>query len=237
MGGSSTGNNIGAVAAPYEAESAELDASPLVNRAISDSPSGGYAPAEVSCPPDRPTIRKGGSLSVNETQWLGKRRKVTVDPMRDFLGRVGIPGFDAAGYITGHANNATALPNYGVAFSGGGWRALMNGAGALAAFDSRTVNSTQPGHLGGLLQAATYVAGLSGGSWLVGSVFVNNFSTVPALQAAGTGSVWQFGNSVLEGPDRPGPQILNIADYYENLAQMVASKSDAGFNTTLTDYW
>src|SRR5579862_5745528 len=128
MGGSLTENNTGAVATLYEAAFAELSTSPLVDRAISDSPSGGYAPADVSCPADRPTIRKAGSLSVNETQWLEKRRQTTVDSMRDFLVRMEIPKFDAAGYITGHENNVTALPNYGVAFSGGGWRALMNGA-------------------------------------------------------------------------------------------------------------
>jgi lysophospholipase len=157
--------------------------------------------------------------------------------MRDFLGRMNISGFDAKKYITNHANDIAALPNYGIAFSGGGWRALMNGAGVLAAFDNRTANSTQPGHLGGLLQGATYVSGLSGGSWLVGSVFVNNFTTVPALQAAGPDSVWQFGNSVLEGPSKDGIQILNTAEYYKHLEDMVSAKSDAGFDTTLTDYW
>ncbi|KAI9766630.1 MAG: Lysophospholipase 1 [Geoglossum simile] len=216
-----------ATAVPYEA----------VSRAIEGSPSGGYAPAEVSCPADRPAIRKAGSLSANETQWLERRRRVVLDPMRDLLERMRIPGFDAGKYLAAYAGNATALPNYGVAVSGGGWRALMNGAGALAAFDSRTVNSTQPGHLGGLLQAATYVSGLSGGSWLVGSMFINNFSTISALQAAGTGSVWQFGNSVLAGPDKAGPQILNTADYFKDLAKMVSDKFDVGFNTTLTDYW
>ncbi|KAI9779434.1 MAG: Lysophospholipase 1 [Geoglossum umbratile] len=227
----------GTVAAPYDAVSTELDASVIVNRAASDSPSGGYGPQEVSCPSDRPTIRKAGSLSANETQWLERRRKNTVDPLRDFLERVKIPGFDADKYIASHAGNATALPNYGMAFSGGGWRALMNGAGVIAAFDSRTVNSTQPGHLGGLLQGATYISGLSGGSWLVGSMFINNFSTIPALQAAGPGSVWQFGNSVLKGPEKPGSQIRNTADYFKNWYDMVTAKSDAGFNTTLTDYW
>ncbi|KAH0556029.1 Lysophospholipase 1 [Trichoglossum hirsutum] len=157
--------------------------------------------------------------------------------MRDFLGRMNIAGFDARKYITDHADNINSLPNYGIAISGGGWRSLMTGAGMLAAFDSRTVNSTQPGHLGGLLQGATYVSGLSGGSWLVGSVFLNNFSTVPALQAAGPGSVWQFGNSVLKGPSNGGIQILDTAEYFKHLEDMVSGKSAAGFNTTLTDYW
>lgn len=96
--------------------------------------------------------------------------------MRNLLGRLNISGFDAAAYITSNAKNTTALPNVAIAFSGGGYRALLNGAGALQAFDNRETNSTTSGHLGGLLQASTYVAGLSGGSWLVGSIFVSTDS-------------------------------------------------------------
>ncbi|KAH7108831.1 lysophospholipase Plb1 [Dendryphion nanum] len=46
-------------------------------------------------------------------------------------------------------DNATVLPNIAIAISGGGWRALMNGAGAVAAFDNRTTNSTLVGQVGG----------------------------------------------------------------------------------------
>jgi lysophospholipase len=88
----------------------------------------------------------------------------------------------------------------------------MVGAGVLQAFDNRTPNSTKIGQLGGLLQSATYLAGLSGGSWLVGSLYVNNFTTVSALRDTAKGSVWEFGNSVLEGPDEGGLQILDTAD-------------------------
>ena len=98
-----------------------------------------------------------------------------MNPMRDLLVRTNITGFDADAYITNNARNTTVLPNIAIAFSGGGYRAMLNGAGALQAFDNREVNGTNtPGHLGGLLQASTYVAGLSGGSWLVGSIYVSS---------------------------------------------------------------
>ena len=71
--------------------------------------------------------------------------------MQQFLARLNITGFDAATYFSDHASNYSALPNIGIAASGGGYRALMNGAGALAAFDNRTTNSTASGQLGGLL--------------------------------------------------------------------------------------
>ena len=79
----------------------------------------------------------------------------------------------------------------------------------MQAFDSREINSTGAGHLGGLLQSSTYVAGLSGGGWLVGSIFVNNFTTITDLLDNTASSVWEFGNSIFEGPDQGGIQYVN----------------------------
>ncbi len=107
----------------------------------------------------------------------------------------------------------------------------------MAAFDSRTENATAPGHIGGLLQSATYVAGLSGGGWLTGSIFVNNFTSVTALRDDTSGTVWNFGNSILVGPAQEGIQILNTAEYYQDILDTVSGKTEAGFETTLTDYW
>jgi len=145
-----------------------------------------------------------------------------------------ISGFDAGTYIDNHSNNASALPNIALAFSGGGWRALINGAGVLSAFDSRSQNSTAEGQLGGLLQSATYLAGLSGGNWLVGSIIVNNYTTVEALQNS---NIWKFGNSILEGPPSGGIQLLGSVGYYANLLSSVEGKDDAGFDISITDYW
>jgi lysophospholipase len=158
--------------------------------------------------------------------------------MKDFLSRMNISGFDAVSYINGIQSNVSALPNVAIAASGGGYRALMNGAGFLAAADSRTTNATAPGGIGGLLQSATYVAGLSGGGWLVGSIYTNNFSSVETLRDGSPGSsVWQFQNSILEGPNSGGVQLFSSADYWHNLLDEVATKEDSGFNTSLTDYW
>ncbi|KAJ9269893.1 hypothetical protein DTO212C5_4067 [Paecilomyces variotii] len=209
----------------------------VARRALPNAPNG-YTPTNVSCPANRPTVRSAATLSPNETSWLEKRRNNTVQPMKDFFGHVTVANFDAAGYIDKVANNVSALPNIAVAVSGGGYRALMNGAGAIKAFDSRTENATASGHLGGLLQSSTYVAGLSGGSWLVGSIYVNNFTTISALQTTVKGSsVWEFGNSIFEGPDDGGLQILDTADYFKQIRDMVAGKADAGFPTSITDYW
>lgn len=205
-------------------------------RAFPNAPDG-YTPQNTTCPSTRPTIRSASALSDNETSWLEMRRNNTIDPMRDLLGRVNISGFDAESYINKYANNASALPNIAIAVSGGGYRACLNGGGAIQAFDSREINSTTAGHLGGLLQSATYLAGLSGGGWLVGSIFVNNFTTITNLLDNDASSVWEFGNSIFEGPDTGSIQVLDSAEYYTGIEHEVSAKAHAGFNTSVTDFW
>lgn len=179
-------------------------------------------------------MRSAAHLSPNETSWLDTRRSKSLAAMKDFFGHVKVGDFDVTSYLNQHSSNSSNLPNIGIAVSGGGYRALMNGAGAIKAFDSRTENATTSGHLGGLLQSSTYVAGLSGGSWLLGSIYINNFTTIDALQS---GSTWQFSNSILEGPDTGGIQILDSASYFTDLAEAVNGKQDAGFDTSITDIW
>lgn len=207
-------------------------------RAFPNNPSGNYAPAIVDCPSARPTIRAASSLSPNETAWLTKRRPATVKPMTDLLDRANITGFDAVSYINGISGNTSALPNIAIAVSGGGYRALMNGGGFIAAADDRTPGSTDAGGIGGLLQSTTYLAGLSGGGWLVGSIYSNNFSSITALRDGSSGSsVWKFENSIFQGPKESGFSILNFASYWDDVSSAVSSKEDAGFDTSITDYW
>ncbi|KAK3906989.1 lysophospholipase catalytic domain-containing protein [Staphylotrichum tortipilum] len=207
-----------------------------VPRALPDAPSGGYAPAQVPCPATKPSIRRADVLSKNETDWLAKRRPITVDPMIDFLKRANIEGFDAEAYIKKVADGVKDLPNIAIAVSGGGYRALMNGAGFVAAADSRTTDSTAAGGIGGLLQATTYFSGLSGGGWLVTSIYANNYSSVQTLRDGHKGSsIWDFDNSIFKGPDLPG--ILDTARYWKDVAGQVKDKITAGFDASITDYW
>ncbi len=162
--------------------------------------------------------------------------------MRDLLGRLNITGLDTDQYINNNRNNVSNLPNIGVAVSGGGYRAMLNGAGVLEAFDSRTPNSTAAGQLGGLLQSTTYLSALSGGSWLVGSLYSNNYTAVSDIISQDTsdddsGDVWQLGNSIFEGPDTGGVQLLSSVGYYATLVSNTNDKENAGYNVTITDYW
>jgi lysophospholipase len=150
--------------------------------------------------------------------------------MGHLLGRLNISNFDAQTYINKNADNVSDLPNIAIAASGGGYRAMLNGAGAVAAFDSRTENSTGPGQLGGLLQSATYFSGLSGGSWLVGSIYLNNFTSIQAILSDSASGLWNLDDSILQGP-------ATVSNYYSELINTVSGKTDAGFNDSITDYW
>lgn len=165
----------------------------------------------------------------------------TIDPMRELLSRLKIDGFDSDAYLRAHSAKPADLPNIGIAVSGGGYRALLNGAGALAAFDARTPGATEPGHLGGLLQSATYLSGLSGGGWLVSSIYSNNFSSVVALRDASANTeetgVWRFGRSIVEGPDTGSTRVLTTPEYLNQIYHQVQGKRDAGFEASITDYW
>jgi lysophospholipase len=182
-------------------------------------------------------VRSAEKLSSNEQEWLKLRKETTHRAMKAFFGHVHISNFDPAAYLDKFSDSLSDQPTIGIAVSGGGYRALMNGAGALKAFDSRTENSTASGQLGGLLQSATYLAGLSGGGWLLGSLYMNNFTSVSSLQTDTLGKPWQFANSILEGPDDGGALLTSATSYYKDIAKAVGAKENAGFPTTFTDFW
>ncbi|KAK5113358.1 hypothetical protein LTR62_003457 [Meristemomyces frigidus] len=214
----------------------------LSARALPANAPHGYVPQTNSCPSSKPTVRSADSLSSNEQEWLPTRRNATLDPLKTLLGRMNITGLDTTSYINSHSSNASALPNIGIAMSGGGYRAMLNGAGILEAFDDRTPNATSAGQLGGLLQSATYLSGLSGGSWLVGSLYTNNFTSINDILAQDTpasssGNLWQLDQTIFEGPSTGSIQLLDSVGYYTDLQNSVSDKGNAGFNTSITDYW
>lgn len=223
----------GRIANPQR-DSLATSSSLFCRRAIPNAPDG-YTPQSEACSVDRPSIRNGSTLSKDETAWLEQRRNVTVDAMMQFLGRLDLGSFNATSYIKKHAANTSGLPNIGLAASGGGYRALMNGGGALQAFDSRTVNSSLPGHLGGVLQSATYLTGLSGGSWLVGSIYLNNFTDVTSLRDSGT--VWLFQDSIFVGPTQSELFAVRTSEYFSQIQDAVTGKYSASYNSSITDYW
>ncbi|KAK7204722.1 lysophospholipase 1 precursor [Myxozyma melibiosi] len=195
------------------------------------NPGGTYAPTYVSCPKDssgdlKTLVREASSISNKENAYLDGRHAAINEYLPTYLNQLNMTDFDAETFL--EDTNITI----GIAFSGGGYRAMLSGAGFLAAFDNRTTNSTNDGHVGGLLQSATYIAGLSGGSWLVGSWAINGFPTIADLQ--GDEDVWDLSHSIIN-PD--GWELWDTAEYWDYLLDAADAKRDAGFNISLTDYW
>jgi len=128
------------------------------------------------------------------------------------------------------------MPNLGIATSGGGYRAALFGAGILNALDGR--NSTSAGiGTGGLLQTATYLSGLSGGSWLITSLVQANFPLIQDLifgssyDGALTGWLTQFGFIT------PTNDSTQNQKFVVELVSEIKGKLHAGFPVTITDVW
>lgn len=129
-----------------------------------------------------------------------------------FMERLDIPDFNAS-----FLDEVPPIV-MGTAFSGGGYRSMLTGAGVVAAMDSRVNGSMDLGALGGLFQAMSYLVGLSSGSWLLTSLFLNDNFTVPDLQAAP--NIWSLDNSFWGGERikdvQPGNPVLNPGELHDN---------------------
>jgi lysophospholipase len=75
--------------------------------------------------------------------------------------------------LTKLAPSAKDWPTVGIAVSGGGFRSAQTGAGTFNALDGRNEDAVKAG-TGGVYQLASYMTGLSGGSWFVSSLAINN---------------------------------------------------------------
>lgn len=209
---------------------AVLAANPLSSLAITPpSSSSGvnpYVPVATSCPSsDHTYVRTADSLSSGEKSFLSKRDKITREALIDWLGNSNMTDFDASSFLS----NQTI--RIGLAYSGGGYRAMLCGAGQLAALDNTTDGATGDGQLGGLYQASTYLAGLSGGNWLVGSIAGNNFSSVQDLQ---NGDLWDISHNLI---NPGGINVFKTFGYWDDIIDAVKAKQRAGWNCSLTDLW
>lgn len=218
--------------------SALLVASLLLYSGVSEAQySNGYKPTNVTCP-SRSLVRNAGTNAANnqtvnpdEASYIARRKQIVASAFQDFLGQDNLTGYD----LNAIAPNASYWPTVGIAVSGGGFRAALVGAGTFQALDGRNQSSVQAG-TGGIMQLASYMTGLSGGSWFVSSLAVNNVPQVEAL-VLGSHSLqgWYLEyNLVL--PDG----VLSLFDnraYYNNIEARVEAKQNAGFNTSITDAW
>lgn len=214
------------------------------------SPSGGYAPARAECPKDKSLLREAKSISNEEKKWIKKRQMKTNEALINYLDQANLADFDAEKFL---GKNSSLSINIGLAFSGGGYRAMLVGAGQLAALDNRTEDSDTKG-LGGILQSSTYISALSGGAWLVGSLAMQDWPSVEDVVLQNPNDLWNLTYSrQLVNETRIiglGVPLLtaNLTEAMSHLnnwsdenglgiSEEMDAKNKAGFNTTLTDAW
>lgn len=222
----------------------------IVAFANAKSPTGGYAPGKVKCPDKKSLIREGNSLSSDEKDWVKERQKKTNKALIHYLDQANMTDFDAEEFLE---KNSSLSIKIGLAFSGGGYRAMLVGAGQLAGLDNRTEDANDKG-LGGILQSSTYISALSGGGWLVGSLAMQEWPTVEDMvldnpndiwnltlsrQMVNQTGLWKIGIPLLT---RNLTDALSHLNHWNNpnsigIGEDLAAKEKAGFETTLTDAW
>lgn len=205
-----------------------------------------YTPQSAPCPATfvRSVDSKDGILSPRESAYITTRQeKVLPHAWGSYLSTVEQSArahhLSLPKYLTDILKGHGRFPTLGIAASGGASRAAMFGGTVLSALDSRNTTSVAAG-TGGLLQAASYLAGLSGGSWLVTSLVQADFPTIPTLI---------FGPEVNSSEDAFGGWLSQIGlstvstnttvqeEFIESLIAEIAGKRAAGFPVTFTDVW
>jgi hypothetical protein len=133
----------------------------------------GYTVSPEYCTPNSPVARIATTINSAEASWTATRASYASAAMESYLNRAWV-GVNQ--YNLDLKNN---LPRVGIALSGGGFRAMLNGAGVLQAFssDANAINA----RTGGILQSSLYITGLSGGAWLLGSWALNEYPDMPTM--------------------------------------------------------
>ncbi|BGP04518.1 hypothetical protein JCM10049v2_000320 [Rhodotorula toruloides] len=193
------------------------------------------APALVSCPSNSVLERTGNPISGNQTLFgaeaaylQNRRTNVLPNLWQQYLqdNATGSTGYDVMQIVQN-------TPNLGIAVSGGGLRASLYGAGVLSALDNRNSSTA-----GGLLQLANYLSGLSGGSWTVSSLALNDlqpiYELVTGINNSRSGG-WMLDKSLITPDGLLG--ISQNGDYIDALSADVSNKSSAGFPISITDLW
>ncbi|CZR69536.1 related to PLB1-phospholipase B (lysophospholipase) [Phialocephala subalpina] len=179
----------------------------LISGAVATS---SFAPTTATCPSS--LVRIATSLSTDEETWRTARKTLADTSLRSWLSDKGF-------------ETTAELPTLGLSISGGGYRALLTGAGVIQALDSDDSDVSTSG----LYQAITYTSALSGGSWLLSSLADHDFPTVSSLLS----SQWEsaFSNGILA----PNGWLALIA--YAEILIDINAKESAGFTSTFTDLW
>ncbi|KLO12267.1 phospholipase B [Schizopora paradoxa] len=195
-----------------------------------------YAPnVNVTCPPNDTLIRvftpQTQSLNELEANYTNTRlNEVIPQAWQDWLGNGSAIGYNLSSF----GGNYSKI---GIAISGGGYRAAQYGAGVLSGFDARNSSAVAAG-TGGMLQVTSYISALSGGSWLTGSLFFNDWPTIPDMIFGNNGNLsgWILDLN-LAAPD--GLDVFNDENQYffGSILYSIVAKANLSIYTSITDPW
>ncbi|KAG1736436.1 lysophospholipase catalytic domain-containing protein [Suillus paluster] len=206
-----------------------------------------YTPVAARCPAGFNLVRMAGTpgnqtLSSSEASYVQNRKaEVLPQAWKTYLSNVQSTNPSLPSYVSSILSGASSeIPTLGIATSGGGYRASIFGAGVLNALDARNSSSNTAG-IGGLLQAATYLSGLSGGSWFITSLTQANFPTMQELILGPTSPTvsnnsWGGWNADYDIAT-PSSNPVTDTEYYTDLVEELRGKYDAGYVVTFADYW
>ncbi|KNZ53406.1 uncharacterized protein VP01_3248g1 [Puccinia sorghi] len=162
--------------------------------------------------------------TMSEPEKLYRRgRQAVLDPLwRDFFtnGPGKATGYQSSPLMT---ENHHDWPVFGIAHSGGGLRASLYAAGVMQALDSR---SSSP--LRAVYPLASYVTGLSGGSWSVVSAAANNYPAPSELVSG-----WELEKDLV----LPGGLSVQSGLFLNSLHETAQLKRSAGYDISITDLW
>ncbi|KAJ3553109.1 hypothetical protein NP233_g12725 [Leucocoprinus birnbaumii] len=198
-----------------------------------------YAPqTNVECPDLSTTsllrvwTPQNQTLNPREEDYVNTRiQNVVPKAWNDWLGNGSRMGYDLGSL------NITQWPKVGIALPGGGLRAAQFAAGALSGIDARNDTAKNAG-TGGLLQVASYITGLSGGSWTTGSLFFNDFPTLHNL-VLGNGNTLDGWKLDLPFVTPDGTNIFSTDNQYffGSIIWSIMAKAQKGIDTSMTDPW
>lgn len=184
------------------------------------------------------------SLCPQESQYIASRRdKVALPAYLEYLQNVQsslrknsldavLPDYVVQIFSSGQPY---LLPRTGFAVSGGGLRATLYSLGVLSAFERGNQLSREVG-TGGLLNAADYISGLSGGSWTVVALIYGAYD----LASRKLDKLLPNFDLFAPGQDSKANAVscaaLNEA-YTQDAFSRMSAKLQAGFKVTIADLW
>ncbi|KAG2150555.1 phospholipase B [Suillus clintonianus] len=204
---------------------------------VAQNPVDTYAPTvNVNCPETSGSLVRTFTpqtqvLNTSEAEYIASRESnVISNAWSNWLGNASDIGYN-------FEDLQGKFPRIGIAVGGEGYRTAQYGAGVLLGLDWRNTTARDEG-TGGLLQVASYLSASSGGSWLLGSLLMNDWPSLLELVYGNGGNL----SSWLLDLDLIVPSSPLVSDggnqaYWGSILASVESKATTGVPTSVTDLW